>query len=166
MEVDGHMPNLSEYNEYKKILVNAIINDITCVNLITNTTGTELPAFSLIDDEYTINQIHLYDYIPETTTEKKTHVCIEVLDGTTFTQNVSGFYIQIDVIVPEALMVMRGEIRLDSLASAIDTLICGNTSYGFGCVQRKNGEVGVPIDGFRGRTLRYYVQGWNYEGTK
>lgn len=160
------MPNLSEYNEYKKLLVNAIINDATSVALITNTTGTILPAVSLIDDLHNVNQIHLYDYIPDTVDEKKTHVCIEVLDGTTLTQNVANFYIQIDVIVPESLMRMSGATRLDSLASAIDTLICGNTNYGFGHVTRNKGENGVPIDGFRGRTLRYFVQGWNYEGTK
>lgn len=155
------MPNLSEYTEYKKLVVKAIVNDRTCVDLITNQTTVALPANSLIDNPKETNQIHLYDYIPGTTSSKVTHVCIEVDEAPTITNNVGGFYLSIDVIVPEQLMVMTGKIRRDALAEAIDTLINGSQSYGFGEVERLPGSRGTPFDGFRGRRLRYYIKDWN-----
>src|SRR5574344_1800917 len=155
------MANLSEYTDYKKILVKAIINDRECVNIISNKTTLELPAKSLIETSEKTNQIHLYDYIPGTKNDGITHVCIDVDDGPTITNNVAGFYVCIDVIVPEALMVMNGQIRRDALAEAIDRLINGSQEYGFGEVKRVQGARGVPMDGYRGRELRYYVKGWN-----
>lgn len=160
------MPNLEEINTYKKTLVNAIINDRTCVDLITLTTTTTLPAKSLIDDEYAAHQIHLYDFIPDTVSEKRVHVCIEVLDGMVRTKNVRDFIIEIDVIVPEELMRMTGNVRSDALAVAIDKLINGSNAYGFGTVESLTGKYGIPVDGFRGRTLRYKISDWNNKGVK
>lgn len=158
------MPNLSEYKAYKSKLAKAIIEDTDCVALITNVTGTTLPAKSLIDTPSAINQIHLYDYVPETSTDAKTHVCIEVLDGKVFSHNVAGFYVEIAIIVPETLMRMSGDSRRDALAAAIDALINGSPDYGFGHVSRVAGSVCIPAEGFRGRIIKYYVEDWNMEG--
>jgi hypothetical protein len=158
------MPNLSEYKEYKGKLVKAIIENADCIALITNTTGTTLPAKSLIDTQSKVNQIHLYDFIPNTTDEAKTHVCIEVFDGPAINNNVAGFYIEVEIIVPETLMRMSGDTRRDALAAAIDKLINGSPDYGFGHVTRVQGGINEPADGFRGRLLKYYVKDWNMTG--
>lgn len=158
------MPNLSEYKEYKSRLAKAIVADSDCVALITNTTGTTLPAKSLVDTPTSIKQIHLYDYIPDTTSDIKTHVCIEVLDGKPINHTVAGFFVEIEIIVPEDLMRMSGDTRRDALAVAIDKLINGSPDYGFGHVVRVPGSLNVPAEGFRGRLLKYYVEDWNMTG--
>jgi len=158
------MPNLSEYKEYKGRLVKAIVENADCVTLITNTVGTTLPAKSLIDTPSTTNQIHLYDYIPDVTTDKRTHVCIEVFDGKEINHTVTGFYVEVEIIVPIDMMRMSGDTRRDALAVAIDKLINGSPDYGFGHVCRVQGDCNVPADGFRGRLLRYYVEDWNMSG--
>ena len=158
------MPNLSEYKEYKAKLVKAIIENADCVALITNTTGTTLPAKSLIDTPSQVNQIHLYDFVPNTTDEAKTHVCIEVFEGPAINNNVAGFYIEVEIIVPETLMIMSVDTRRDALAVAIDKLINGNPDYGFGHVTRSTGGLDIPASGFRGRRLKYYIRDWNMSG--
>ena len=42
------MPNLSEYTDIKKKIINLIVHDRECVDLISNTTGKTLPAADLI----------------------------------------------------------------------------------------------------------------------
>ena len=158
------MPNLSEYKEYKGKLVKAIVENADCVALITNTTGTTLPAKRLIDTPSKVNQLHLYDYIPNTTEEAKTHVCIEVYDGPAINYTVAGFFIEVEIIVPETMMRMSGDTRLDALAVAIDKLINGSADYGFGNVSRVQSALNVPAEGFRGRLLKYYVKDWNMTG--
>lgn len=150
------MPHLSEFTEYKRKVVNLILNDEECVELITGAEGTSLPAVSLIN-----NQVFLYDYIDETTTDAKVHVCIEVDDGDVRGPAVSGVHLWIYVAVPKSLMNMNGEIRRDALANRIDTLLNGNKDFGFGKLDRKPGGRIVLHDSFRGRFLHYYVLDWN-----
>ena len=160
------MPNLSELNEYKKTLVKAIVNDVDCVALIVGHSGTMLPARFLIDDEYNVNQIHLYDYIPLTTDTDRVHICIEAFEGEQKSANVRAYILEIDVICPESMMRMTGAVRRDSIAAAIDTLICGSGDYGFGFVESLPGQTGIPVEGFRGRRMRYRISGWNQKGVR
>ena len=160
------MPNLSELNEYKKTLVKAIVSDQDCVDLIVGASGTALPAKSLIDDEAHINQIHLYDYIPLTTDQDRVHVCIEAFEGEQKSGNVRTYILEVDVICPESMMRMTGAVRRDSIAAAIDELICGSSDYGFGFVESLPGQTGIPVEGFRGRRMRYRISGWNQKGAR
>lgn len=159
------MANLSEYTEIKTKVVRALASDRDVVDLITNTNGTvALPATSLIQTTSKANQIHLYDYIPGTTTTAQTHVCIEVHDSTIESVAVGSYELYIYCIVPDDLMVMSGKIRRDALAAAVDSLINNNAEFGFDKVKRLPGRCVTPIEGFRARILRYRLEGWNNNG--
>ena len=160
------MPNLEELKAYKRTIVGLIVNDRDCVNLITNTTNMTLPAASLIDTEVSENQIHLYDYVPGTVEDQRVHVCIEVADSVSRSKNVRDYIIEIDVIVPESMMRMTGDVRRDAIAVAIDKLINANPNFGFETVESLPGQYGIPVEGFRDRSIRYRVSGWNNKGVK
>jgi hypothetical protein len=150
------MPHLSESTEYKRRVVNLILNDAECVELITGVKNTTLPAASLVN-----NNVFLYDYIDETTTDAKVYVCIEVDDGDVRGPAVTGVHLWIYVSVPKSMMNMNGEIRRDALTHRIDELLNGNKDFGFGKLERRPGGRIVLHDSFRGRFLHYYVLDWN-----
>ena len=154
------MPHLSEYTEYKKKVVNLILKDAECVELITGVENTTLPAVSLLN-----KQVFLYDYIDETTTDAKVFVCIEVDEGEVRTPAVGWMHLWIYIAVPKVLMNMEGEIRRDALAQRIDELLNGNLDFGFGKLERKPGGRIVLHDSFRGRFLHYHVRDWNRHNT-
>ena len=154
------MPHLSEYTEYKRKVINLILNDETCVELITGAEGTALPATSLVN-----KQVFPYDYRDETTTDAKVFVCVEVDEGDVRGPAVSGIHLWIYVAVPKSMMNMNGEIRRDALTQRIDTLLNGNKDFGFGKLERRPGGRIVLHDSFRGRFLHYHVLDWNRHNT-
>ena len=105
------MPHLSEFTEYKKKVLNLIVKDKTCVELITATSNPTLPATSLIN-----KQLFLYDYIDETVTDEKVYICVETDEGDVKGPAVTGVHLWIYVIVPKSMMNMSGEIRRDAHA--------------------------------------------------
>ena len=159
------MPNLSEYTEIKKMVAKMIINDRTCVDLITDTNGTEpLPAARLIQTKNAINQIHLYDFIPGVTESAKVHVCVEVYDFPPTSVAVGIYELCIYCIVPDELMAMDGAVRRDELVAAIDKLLNNKAGFWFGTFERLQGKCSQPVEGFRCRALRYRVEAWNNHG--
>ena len=150
------MPHLSEFTAYKKRVVNLILKDAECVELITGVKNTALPAGSLLN-----KQVFLYDYIDAATTDAKVFVCIEVDDGNVRGPAVTGAHLWIYIAVPKSMMNMDGEIRRDALAQRIDELLNGNMDFGFGKLERKPGGRIVLHNSFRGRFLHYYVLDWN-----
>ena len=154
------MPHLSEFTEFKKKVINLILYDAECVELITGVENTALPAGSLLN-----KQVFPYDYIDETTTDAKVFVCIEVDDGDVKGPAVAGVHLWVYIAVPKILMNMEGEIRRDALSQRIDELLNGNMDFGFGKLERKPGGRIVLHDSFRGRFLHYYVNGWNRFGS-
>jgi len=148
--------HLSEFTEYKKLVAKLIVNDAECVELITGKKNTPLPAASLIND-----QVFLYDYVDETTTEAKVFVCVEVDDGLVRGPHVQEIDLFVYVAVPTSMMNMSGEIRRDALAQRIDRLLNGNLDFGFGKLERRPGGRFVFHNSFRGRILHYRVQDWN-----
>ena len=150
------MPHLSEFTEYKKKVLNLIVKDKTCVELITATSNPTLPATSLIN-----KQLFLYDYIDETVSDEKVYVCVETDEGDVKGPAVTGVHLWIYVIVPKSMMNMSGEIRRDALVGRIDTLLNGNLDFGFGKLERRIGSRFNLHDTFRGRSLHYYVLDWN-----
>lgn len=159
------MPNLSEYTDIKKMIAQAIVNDRNCVDLITGTDGIEpLPAARLIQTKTSINQIHMYDYVPGVSEEGRVHVCVEIYDYPPSTVAVGVYELCIYCVVPESLMVMDGAIRRDALAEAIDELINNKAGFWFGKIERLQGKCAEVVHGFRARILRYRVEGWNNHG--
>lgn len=154
------MPHLSEFTEYKKKVVNLILKDAECVELITGVENTPLPAASLLN-----KQVFLYDYIDAATTDAKVFICIEVDEGEIKGPAVGVMHLWIYIAVPKILMNMDGEIRRDALAQRIDELLNGNKDFGFGKLDRKPGGRIVLHDSFRGRFLHYFVQDWNRHNT-
>lgn len=150
------MAHLSAFTEYKRRVANLILNDAECVRLITGKDDTPLPAASLIND-----QVYLYDYIDETTTDSKVFVCVEVDDGDVVSPAATVVHLWIYIAVPKELMNMHGEIRRDALAQRIDRLLNGNLDFGFGKLERRPGGRIVLHNMFRGRFLHYYVLDWN-----
>jgi hypothetical protein len=150
------MPHLSEFTEYKRKVVNLVLNDEECVELITGVENTTLPAISLVN-----TQVFPYDYIDETTTDAKVFVCVEVDEGEVKGPAVGWMHLWVYVAVPKSMMNMDGEIRRDALAQRIDKLLNGNRDFGFGKLERKPGGRIVLHDSFRGRFLHYHVRDWN-----
>lgn len=150
------MPHLSEFTEYKRKVASIILNDAECVELITNKKNTPLPAASLIND-----QVFLYDYIDETTTDSKVFVCIEVDEGEVRGPAVMEIHLYVHIAVPVSMMNMHGEIRRDAIAQRIDRLLNGNLDFGFTKLEREYGGRFVLHNSFRGRTLHYRVRDWN-----
>lgn len=163
---------LDQYYRYKKRIARLILSDKKCVDLITNADyGGALPAEALLeqtlsDGAYTPGQVHLYDYIPDAETTADTHICIEVDDAGALTEAVGSYKIEINIIVPTALMNIFGGIRRDALASRIDYLINGEKELGFGRLKRVCGGVGAPSAKFRSRKLAYTVLDWNMRDGK
>nr|DAU68506.1 MAG TPA: hypothetical protein [Caudoviricetes sp.] len=158
------MPNLSEYTDIKKKIINLIVHDRECVDLISNTTGKTLPAADLIQTSKSVNQIHPYDFMPGSTEQAECHVGVEVYDDKIINNAVARYEVDILIFVPTVLMVMDGGVRRDAIAAAIDRLINNNLSLGIGEVRRIPGACKEPMDGYRLRILRYRVGNYNNLG--
>lgn len=153
------MPDLSELVDYKKTIGQWLYSDRGFVDLVTNTTTMTLPARSLVND-----QLWYYDYIDETVQDAKCYVCLEIDDSTVRTPAVGDFVLLIWIIVPKSLMDMQGNIRRDAIASRIDTLLNGSSGTWFGEIKKLPSQRFSPNASFRGRLLKYSVQGWNRHG--
>lgn len=158
------MPNLSEYTDIKKKIINLIVHDRECVDLISNTTGKTLPAADLIQTSKSVNQIHPYDFMPGSTEQAECHVGVEVYDDKIINNAVARYEVDILIFVPTVLMVMDGGVRRDAIAAAIDRLVNNNLSLGIGEVRRIPGACKEPMDGYRLRILRYRVGNYNNLG--
>ena len=153
------MPNLSELVDYKKTIGQLLYSDREFVDLVTNTTTATLPARSLVN-----NQLWYYDYVDETVQDAKCYVCLEIDDSTVKTPAVGDFTLLIWIIVPKSLMDMTGNIRRDAIAARVDELLNGLEGTWFGELRRLPSLRFLPNTSFRGRLLKYSVQGWNRHG--
>lgn len=164
--------DLDQYYRFKKYVAKTILSDKICVDLISNSNyqGT-LPAEELLEQQYedgTYNSglVHLYDYIPDAETTADTHICIEVEDMGVSTVAVGDYRIEVNIIVPVALMNMYGNIRRDAIAERIDYLLNGSKDIGFGRFERISGTLGIPSIKFRSRKIKYKVKDYNMSGSK
>ena len=64
------------------------------------------------------------------------------------------------------VQVDEGGTRLDVLCDKIDWLMNGSLDLGFDKVELKRCPTFEPADGYHGRMLEYYVEGWNRWGEK
>lgn len=158
------MPMLSELEEYKRKIVNLIVNDRDCVDLISCRNDLALPAASLVGDN-----IFLYDYVDETVKDQKVFICIEIDESDYINPQSRLFDLHIYVIIHKKLMDFiddkgRGCIRRDSLCESIDHLLNGRTDLGFEKVTAAYGTRLIFSDDFRAKDLHYRVKGWNLRG--
>lgn len=164
--------NLNVISDMKQTILKALLSDESIVKLIRNTSTVTLPDMPL---RYT--QVVPWKAVPDTQGEAKTFVTFEVdVIGVTNCA-VKDFSLNIYVITHESLMKFdnavgtaldlpdRG-VRTDILADKIDYLLNGSTDFGFGKLELKRSPTFDPIDGYHGRKLEYYVQGWNRYGEK
>lgn len=158
------MPLLSELEEYKRRILNLVINDEDCVELITGQKGLTLPAAELVN-----NNIYLYDYVDETVKDQKCFVCIEIDEGDSTAPQSRYFDIHIYVAVHKSLMNYiddngRGGVRRDAICAAIDRLINGSVDFGFDRVEAAYGGRIILSNDFHAKDLHYRVLGKNQWG--
>lgn len=153
------MANLSEITIYKSKLMKTMLSDKKIVALLTNSDeeSTLVPNTTLA---YT--QVFPYDFIPEPSTEQTSFICFDIDVPRTQTCAVKDVYIYIYIFTHKDLMRVQGEgIRTDLIASRVDYIINGDTSYGFGKVELQSLSRISPVSDFQGRILKYYVQDFN-----
>ena len=153
------MPHLSSLTDFKRLILNKLLNDREMVNLLTNSENHTLPAKDLLN-----RQVYLYDYVDGTIKSDHSILCIDADDSWAETPAVSKFLIEIIIAVPKSLMDMPGNIRRDAIAQRIDRLLNGSTEFGFGRLERKPGGRIQLNEAMRARMLRYSVEDWNRHG--
>lgn len=158
------MPMLSELESYKAKILNMIIRDEECVELIACRKGMQMPATNLVND-----RIFMYDYVDETVKDQKVFICIEIDEGELGNIVSRYFDIHIYVVVHKALMDYtddegRGGVRRDAICSRIDHLINGSPDFGFKKLEASYGGRIVFSNDFRAKDLHYRALGKNLWG--
>lgn len=158
------MPMLSELESFKAKILNMIIRDPECVELISCKKGMKLPAAELVNDN-----IYMYDYIDDTVKDQKVFVCIEIDEGEIGNIVSRYFDIHIYVVVHKSLMDYvdddgRGGVRRDAICSRIDHLLNGSPDFGFGKLEASYGGRIVFSNDFRAKDLHYRALGKNLWG--
>ena len=158
------MPMLSELEEYKRKIVNLLVNDRELVDLVSCRNDLELPAKSLVN-----NNIFLYDFVDETVKDQKVFICIEVDEGDYINPQARYYDVHIYVVIHKRLMSFiddngRGGVRRDAICERIDHILNGRTDIGFDKVTAAWGQRLVYAEDFRAKDLHYKVKGWNLRG--
>lgn len=151
------MANLSELTAFKTRVLNLIVNDRVCVDLIANASNRPLPAKDLLN-----KQIFMYDFVDETVTDSNVYVCLETDRTRTNSVSTGEFWLYVTVLCHKSLMAMKGQIRRDALAQRIDELFNGD-ELGVGKVQLMDSRrFKVPNNSmYFGRNSAYRVYGYN-----
>lgn len=164
--------NLNVISQMKEKVLKAILSNAEIVALVKNMPKDEVvvPAFDL-----RYHQIAPWRKVPETNEDARTYVSFDVGMSDSDSPAAREYALMVWVMVPDNLMPIDNKIgtmlgisdrgaRHDILSDKIDYLLNGTTDMGFGKLQIVSSNIFEPINGYNGRYINYYVQGWNRYG--
>lgn len=170
--VSKQKTNLGILSLMKEAMMQKLVNDVDSMKIIANEEGISTPAVNAL-----YNTIFPWKKTIGTTTDNKTYVSIEIEVPGAINCAVKAYYVHIYVMVHDSLMRFDKNVaaslgidergtRLDVLCDKIDWLMNGSLDLGFDKVELKRCPTFEPADGYHGRMLEYYVEGWNRWGEK
>lgn len=149
--------NLSEFFDYKNLLMKEFCSNANIVRLITDKNDAAIPNHTL-----PYSQIFPYEYIPETIDDGQTFICFDVDVAEVANKT---FYTPILYIWAfthkSKFRLADGGVRVDLLASEIDTMLNGSRYYGLGELNLKSVGRFSPIVDYQGRVLTYCTKDFN-----
>lgn len=148
--------NLQEFYDYKNQLIEDILTSEEIVHLI----NTEVPFSEANSLMY--KQVFPYEYVPETTQDGYTYVCIEVDIEKSFNKTYLEPMVYVYIFTHRSqLRLPEGGVRVDKLASAICEIINGDRYFGLGQLDFYSSKRFAPMTDYQGKVLRFTAVDFN-----
>lgn len=152
-----------EFFDYKNQFIGEICSDQEIVGLLTANESAAVPDRSL---PYT--QVFPYEYVPETESDAKTFICVDVdivsVPNSTF--YTLAIYVWVFAHKSQLRLSNGRGVITDKLASAIDRLANGSRDYGLGRLKLVSSLRFAPITDYQGRVLTFSATDFNRDGSK
>ena len=150
------MSYLSDFTEFRTNLMQAICSDQDLVNLIYNDDEHVAP-----DRTLPYRYVFPIPYVPETTEEASTYVCLRLSVPTVQSKTVKDVAIYIYVVTHKDLMRAKGGLRIDKMAERVDAILNGSTNYGLGRLKLDKIDDVYPAKDYYGLILKYVNADFN-----
>ena len=154
--------NLSEFRQYRSLIMQKVCENSKIVDLLTNTDGSTATAADLIK-----THVYPFEFIPGTTEEGKSYISmlfsVPMVDNgmTSLT-----CYLKVYVVTYAELAWAKDDngvaaLRYDLIAEELDKVLNGliDTGFKITLMSRKDGY--QPMHHWHGTALTYEVQAWN-----
>lgn len=147
---------LEELYDYKNLLMADLCKNEKIVKLVTENEGASVPNHQL---PYT--QFFPYEFIPETVSEAKTFICLDVdIASVSKTFYVPVIYVWV-MTHKSKMRIPTGGVLLDKLVMEIDKMLSGNRFYGLGQLMLNSVGRFVPTTDYLGRVMTFTTTDFN-----
>lgn len=158
------MANGKEIMDYKREIINTIINDYELVRLIDDN-YVDMTDESTIDaDDLRYVNIFPYYYNPETVVEEKCFIFMTVDTPNVKNSLIKDMEVTIIVVANQGLMRVDYDdsgTRIDQMSACVDRLFNGFETMGFGELALYSNREGSIDTRHRCRTLKFRVEDFN-----
>lgn len=141
------MADLNSITSFKEKLLELILSDQICVDLIAGKHISTLPAKNL---RYT--NVFPFAREPDITSDAKTFVCFDINADATMTDSFLQYEVEVWVFCHNSLAMVQGEgVRIDLISARICDLLKQHPDFGIGKVNLKASYTFSPAFDYIGR---------------
>lgn len=145
------MADLHSITKFKEKILELILSDQQCVDLIAGEHVEVLPAKSL-----RYRNVFPYAREPEAVSDAKTFVCFEINLESAYSSTTCMYEMQLWVFTHYTLAMVEGQgCRVDLLSARINDLLLGNPDFGIGKLTINTSYRFSPAYDWTGRITEY-----------
>lgn len=145
------MATLHSITKFKQKIMELILSDQECANLIADRQVEVLPAMSL-----RYKNVFPYARDPDIESDAKVFVCFEVDMDSSYTGEIAEYQLSIWVFCHNSLAIVKNKgVRTDLLTARINDLLLGNRDFGIGKLTIRNSYRFSPTFDYNGRVTTY-----------
>lgn len=150
------MSYLKDFTDFRENLVKAICSDQELVNLIYNDKEHIAP-----DRTLPYRYVFPIPYIPETTEEASTYVCLRLSVPLVQSKTIKDVAIYVYVVTHKDLQRADGGLRIDKMAERVDAILNGSLAFGLGRLKLDKIDDVYPAKDYYGLILKYVNADFN-----
>lgn len=145
------MASLHSITKFKQKVMELILSDQECANLIANKEVQVLPAMDL-----RYKNVFPFARDPDIESDAKVFVCFEVDMDSSYTGTIAEYQLSVWVFCHNSLAIVKNRgVRTDLLTARINDLLLGNKNFGIGDLTIRNSYRFSPTFDYTGRVTTY-----------